>query len=281
MLKQWLLGLFLVILIVTVAYFWQRYFIYFPSAEEPKLQDFQAEDMQIIKIPVADGLTLSSWYKPPLDTKPIIVYLHGNAGHIGYRMPLVRQFLSQGFGVLLLEYRGYGGNPGKPTESGLYKDARAAMQFLQRQGIKGNNIVLYGESLGTGVATQMATEFPVCALVLQSPYTSLTALARYHYSWIPMPMIDKYDSLSRIQKIHVPILMLHGKLDGVVPYNQGLTLFHQANQPKEWIEFSDKGHQNLWNDQFAETVIHFIHAYCGADSKHVLERYPRGSLGET
>ncbi|MCW8444452.1 alpha/beta fold hydrolase [Fluoribacter gormanii] len=270
--KQWLLVLILFILIATVAYFWQRYFIYFPSSEKPNLQDFQAEDMQIIKIPVVNGLTLSSWYKPPVDKKPVILYLHGNAGHIGYRMPLVRQFLSEGFGVLLLEYRGYGGNSGKPTESGLYQDARAAMQFLQQRGIEGKNIVLYGESLGTGVATQMAIEFPVCALVLQSPYTSLTALARFHYSWLPMPMIDRYDSLSRIQKIHVPILMLHGKLDEVVPYNQGLALFNQANQPKEWIEFSDKGHQNLWNAHFAQAVVHFINVYCGAHFKQILDR---------
>ncbi len=267
MLKQWLLILFLFILIVTLAYFSQRSFIYFPSPENPNPKDFQAEDMQIIKIPVTDGMTLSSWYKPSVDKKPVILYLHGNAGHIGYRMYLVRQFLSEGFGVLLLEYRGYGGNPGKPTESGLYQDARGAMHFLQQQGIQGSNIVLYGESLGTGIATQMATEFPVCALVLQSPYTSFTALARFHYPWLPIPVIDKYDSLSRIQKIHVPILMLHGKRDEVVPFNQGLTLFNHANQPKEWIEFPDKGHQNLWDAHFAQVIIHFIHDHCGTGSQ--------------
>ncbi|MGM9452026.1 alpha/beta hydrolase [Legionella bozemanae] len=263
--KQLLLVLFLFILIVTLAYFLQRHFIYFPSPEKPSLSDFQAEDMQIIKLPVADGLTLSSWYKPAVDNKPTILYLHGNAGHIGYRMYLARQFLSQGFGVLLLEYRGYGGNPGKPTESGLYQDARAAMTFLQQQGVPVNNIVLYGESLGTGVATQMATEFPICSLVLQSPYTSLTALARFHYSWVLMPVIDKYDSLSRIQNIHVPILMLHGKLDEVVPYDQGLALFNHANQPKKWIEFANKGHHNLWDEHFAQIVIHFINTYCGPE----------------
>lgn len=123
-------------------------------------------------------------------------------------------------------------------------------------------MILYGESLGTGVATQLATEFPICALVLQSPYTSLTALARYHYFWLPIPLIDKYDSLSRIQKIHVPTLMLHGQLDEVVPYSQGLTLFKFANQPKKWVAFPDKGHQNLWDARFACVVSQFIHSYC-------------------
>lgn len=264
--KQLLLVLFLFILIVTLAYFFQRHFIYFPSPEKPNLRDFQAEDMQIIKIPVADGLILSSWYKPAVDNKPTILYLHGNAGHIGYRMYLARQFLAEGFGMLLLEYRGYGGNPGKPTESGLYQDARAAIKFLHQQGVQ-KNIVLYGESLGTGVATQIATEFPVCSLVLQSPYTSLTAMARFHYSWVPMPVIDKYDSLSRIQKIHAPVLMLHGKLDEVVPYDLGLTLFNQANQPKKWIEFADRGHHNLWDEHFVQIIIHFINTYCGPEFK--------------
>jgi fermentation-respiration switch protein FrsA (DUF1100 family) len=262
MFKPFLLILLLLILIFALAYSLQRYFIYFPSAEKPNPKDFQAEDMQVIQLTVADGLTLNSWYKPPLDNKPVILYLHGNAGHIGYRMFLARYFLSAGFGVLLLEYRGYGGNPGKPTESGLYQDGRAAIKFLQQRGIQERNIILYGESLGTGVATQLATEFPICALVLQSPYTSLTSLARYHYFGLPMPIIDKFDSLARIQKIHVPILMLHGKLDEIVPYAQGLTLFNQANQPKEWMELPNKGHHDLWDAHFAHAVINFINSYC-------------------
>lgn len=261
MLKQLLLVVLFLILALLVTYSLQRYLIYFPTAEIPNRKDFHAQDMQVVKISVADGLLVNAWYKPSVAYKPVILYLHGNGGHIGYRMPLVRQFLSAGFGVLLLEYRGYGGNPGKPTESGLYEDGRAAMRFLQ-QANQHKQIVLYGESLGTGVATQLATEFPICALVLQSPYTSLSALARYHYRWLPVAVLDKYDSLSRIQKIQAPTLMLHGKLDDVVPYSQGLALFERANQPKQWEEFPTKGHHDLWDQHFAHTVINFINAYC-------------------
>lgn len=261
-LKQFLFLLLLILFILIVVYFLQRRLVYFPDSEKPNPQGFHAQDMQVIQIHVADGLTLNSWYKPPMDKKPTVLYLHGNAGNIGSRMYLVRQFLSAGFGVFLLEYRGYGGNPGSPTELGFYQDGRAAIQFLRQQGIPEHNVVLYGESLGTGVATQLATEYPICALILQSPYTSLTALARYHYFWLPIPLMDKYDSLSRIKKIHVPILMLHGQLDEVVPYSQGLTLFHMANQPKQWIKFPDKGHHNLWNEHFAQEVIHFIQSSC-------------------
>jgi fermentation-respiration switch protein FrsA (DUF1100 family) len=90
----------------------------------------------------------------------------------------------------------------------------------------------------------------------------MTALARYHYFWLPIPITDKYDSLSRIQKIHVPVLMLHGQLDEIVPYSQGLTLFNAANQPKKWIDFPTKGHQNLWDEHFARLVIQFINSNC-------------------
>lgn len=252
----------LFLLVLAIASPLQRALIYFPSLEKPNPKEFHAEDMQVIQIPVADRLILSSWYKPPLDKMSVILYLHGNAGHIGYRMRLLRQFIDAGFGVLLLEYRGYGGNPGTPTESGFYQDGRAAMHFLQQQGIQDDKIVLYGESLGTGVATQLATEFSVCALILQSPYTTLTALARYHYFWLPLPVLDKYDSLSRIQKIHAPLLVLHGKLDNVVPYTQGLILFDLANQPKQWHEFPTKGHHDLWDGNFASIVINFINEYC-------------------
>src|SRR5690348_8686727 len=127
MLKTLLEILFILVIVFAVAYSLQRSFIYFPSKEKPNPNEFHAQDMQVTKIAVADGLLLNSWYKPALPNKPVILYLHGNAGHIGHRMYLVRQLISAGFGVLLLEYRGYGGNPGRPTESGLYQDARAAM----------------------------------------------------------------------------------------------------------------------------------------------------------
>lgn len=262
-LKQMVLITVLVLVVLLLIYVFQRHLIYFPDTEQPLPQNFSAADMKIIKIPVSKDITLSSWYRPAQDKKTTILYLHGNAGHIGYRMPLVRSFISAGFGVLLLEYRGFGGNPGTPTESGFYQDGRAALLFLQQQGIEVSNIVLYGESLGTGVATKLATEFKTCAVVLQSPYTSLTALARYHYPWLPpLPFMDKYDSLSRIQDIHTPLFVMYGKLDNVVPPEQSLTLFEKANQPKEMVEFSTKGHHDLWDNNFAVLLINFIHKTC-------------------
>ena len=245
-------------LMLAMIYIFQRHLIYFPATKTPTRQAYDAGDMQSIKLTTSDNVILNAWYKPAATDKPTILYLHGNAGHIGFRMYLVRQFISQGFGVLLFDYRGYGGNKGTPTEEGLYQDARAAMYFLQQQGLGNKQLILYGESLGTGVATKLATEFQICALILQSPYTSLTALTRYHYPWLFIPPKDKYDSLERIKNIHAPLLILHGKRDDVVPYLLGLELFNQANEPKQWVAFPDRGHNDLWDTKFVEVVNHFI-----------------------
>ena len=144
--------------------------------------------------------------------RPVIVYFHGNGGHIGYRADRVERFAREGYGVLMLEYRGYGGNPGMPSEAGLFEDAAAALRFVAAQGVPGHRLVLYGESLGTGIAVQAATTREVGAVVLESPYTSIAAAAQFHYPFIPAAWLvsDRYDSLSRIGQVRAPILMLHG-----------------------------------------------------------------------
>jgi fermentation-respiration switch protein FrsA (DUF1100 family) len=246
-------------------YVMQRTLVYSPSKITPSRQAFQAEDMQQIQLITADNISLNAWYKAATpSTQPTIIIFHGNAGHIGTRMPLARQLIQKGFGVLLLDYRGYGGNPGHPSETGLYQDAHAGMFFLKKQNIPMKQTVLYGESIGTGVAVKMATEYPnACALILQSPYTTLKALGKYRYPWIPIAPWDKFDSLSRIQSVHIPLLALHGTHDTVVPYQQGSSLFKAANQPKQWHRFENKGHNDLWTPEFIHAVHSFISEYCG------------------
>jgi fermentation-respiration switch protein FrsA (DUF1100 family) len=244
-------------------YFSQRSLIYYPSQEIPQLINYQAVDMQIVSLPTQDGLILRSWYKPAIRNLPTILFLHGNAGHIGNRMPLARQLMDAGFGLLLLEYRGYGGNKGRPTEKGLYEDGRAGMKFLHQQGIKQEKIVLYGESLGSGVATKLALENSLCAVVLQSPYTSFSDLARYHYPWTFFKPWDRFDSIDRIQAIATPLLIVHGRVDEVVPYSQGLKLFQQAPEPKKMISFEQQSHNDIWGAPgFADNVSAFIKQYC-------------------
>ena len=172
---------------------------------------------------------------------------HGNAGHIGYHADRIERFAQGGYGALMLEYRGFGGNPGEPSEAGLLKDAAAALRFVAAQGVPARRVVLYGESLGTGVAVQAATRHQVGAVVLKSPYTSIAAAAQFHYPFIPASWLvsDRYNSLSRIAEVRAPILMLHGARDGVIPLRLGEALFAAAPEPKEqWIA-PQAGHADL------------------------------------
>lgn len=263
MIKQVLtVSLFVFLFITFTLYLLQRHLIYYPAKEMPSRQLFHAEDMQQLTLQTADGMSLYGWYKPAAPNQPTLLYLHGNAGHIGFRMPWVRPFLSAGFGVFLLEYRGFGGNKGKPTEQGLYSDGRSAIHYLQKQGIRPDHLAIYGESLGTGVATKLASEYPICALVLQSPFTSLPAVARYHFPWALIEPWDKYDSLGRISSINVPLLILHGKKDTLVPFVQGLTLFNQANEPKRLIALENKGHNEMWDLNYFNEIRDFIRSHC-------------------
>lgn len=263
MIKQLLLvGLCLILALSLGIYIFQRYLIYMPAKDVPTREAYDALDMQVLQLVTADNLSLLAWYKPATPRQPTILLLHGNAGNIGYRMPLAREFITAGFGVLLLEYRGYAGNSGFPSERGLYTDGDAAMTFLHKQGIGDKQIVLYGESLGTAVATQVATQYSVCALILQSPFISLASIAQRQYPWIPLKPWDRFDTLSRIRNIHAPLLILHGTHDVLVPFDDALTLFQHAVEPKKMLEFPGRGHNDLWNDEFFKQVIAFIRGNC-------------------
>lgn len=226
---------------ILLIYVFQRSFIYLPSKEKPDPRDYNAHDMKVVSIMMREGHSVDSWFKSPLHHKPTILFLHGNAGHIGYRMPIARHFIQAGLGVLLLEYRGYGGNKGNPTEQSLYEDARAGMQFLLENNIHADDIVIYGESLGSAVGIQLALEYPVCALILQSPFTSLSKMAQYHYPWMMFTPWDKFNSIDKIQSIKMPLLVIHAKLDNIVPYSQGLSIYSKAPDPKEIVTIQKEG----------------------------------------
>ena len=261
--KVVLIGVIIFVMNTCFMYFFQRHYMYHPSLDTPQLSYHQADDMRAVSLYTQDGLKLQSWYKPAKETNPTMIYLHGNAGNIGTRVPFVRHFLNKGFGVLLLEYRGYGGNKGKPTEQGLYQDGRAGMRFLHQQGIKPEQIVIYGESLGSGVATMLAVEYKICALILQSPFSSFIDLARYHYPWLLMKPWDRFDSIKRIPMSVAPLLILHGQNDSIVPYSQGFALFEQAHEPKKMLHFEHIGHNDLQHvPDVADKIIVFIAQYC-------------------
>jgi fermentation-respiration switch protein FrsA (DUF1100 family) len=247
-------------LFVLLVYLLQRHLIYFPSPVNamPSPDASGVPEMHIVELHTADGLTLKAWYqKPPLANAPTLVYFHGNAGHIGHRAFQVMPFLTAGYGVLLVTYRGYSGNPGTPCEEGLYLDARASLEFLASQNIPNRNIVLYGESIGTAVACQMASEYTVGAIILQSPFTSLEDVGKYHYPFLPVGWLikDKFDSLKKTSQLHVPVLMLCGDNDTIIPPSLSLKLFHAFSEPKQFVSVAHSGHNDLYEPR---SVILFI-----------------------
>lgn len=246
--------------LLAYLYFHQRQLLYFPDRSRPQLGELKRIGVREVRLTTADGLDLLSWHLPPREGRPVIAYFHGNGGNIAYRADRVQRFAREGYGMLLVEYRGYGGNPGAPSEAGLFADAGAGLDFLRREGIAARRVVLYGESLGTAVAVYAAAQLPVGAIVLESPFTSIAALAQYHYPFVPAALLvaDRFDSLSRIAATKAPLLVLQGGDDGVVPARFGEALLAAANQPKERWFVPHAGHEDLARFGALDAVVAFI-----------------------
>jgi len=246
---------------VALLYTTQRGLLYHPVQTIPAPADYGVGEMTAIRIPTADGLALLAWWRPPrMPTSPVLAYFHGNAGHIGERADKVRDYLAAGYGVLLLSYRYNAGSGGKPSEEALFTDGRAAMAFLAREGVAGGRIVLYGESLGTGIAVAMAATHDIGALVLEAPYVSMAELAQYHYWYTPARWLirDRFDSMSRIGAIGAPLLVVHGRKDRLIPPRFGQALFDAAREPKE-IELIDEArHNDLLDYGLTQFVLRFV-----------------------
>ncbi|MBB71048.1 MAG: hypothetical protein CMF50_01460 [Legionellales bacterium] len=254
-----LLSIVLIYVLVAVfLYLFQRQIIYRPGYG-PTGDHWALPKGETITLTTNDGLSLQAWYRPAQRNLPTLLIFHGNAGAINLRSYLVTPYLIHGYGVFLFDYRGYGGNPGKPTETGLYKDGEAAVNYL-RQRVKPRCIVYYGESLGTGVAVEMALHYPPAALVLQSPYSSLGDVGSYHYPFLPVKLLmkDKYTSIEKITRLHIPVLMMHGSSDTIVPAKLGERLFVAANQPKQWQSFEVHGHNDMPSMQMFQATDKFL-----------------------
>jgi hypothetical protein len=240
----------------------QRSILYVPNTSAPALADVGLQGiMEAVDTKSADGLSLLAWYRPPpSNPTPVLVYFHGNAGHIGDRADRVRPYIDAGLGVLLVEYRGYAGNPGRPSEAGLYADAHAALDFLVQERIPLERMVFYGESLGSAVAVQVAMERGCAGLVLEAPFTSVAAVAQARYWMFPVrPLVlDKFDTLSKIGKIRCPLLLMHGEGDGVVPIRYGRQVFAAAAEPKEAKWFAGGTHSNFDELGASDVVLDFL-----------------------
>lgn len=247
--------------IVAFMAIFQRKLLYLPDKKigSPEIYGLTGFSEYFIK--TSDNISIQAWYKPARDGMPTILYFHGNASHMGNRAGIYSALAGKGFGVFSISYRGYGKSEGSPHEKGLYTDAQAAISFLtQENKIPLDHLILYGESLGTGVAVEMAQEHNVKAVILQAPYTSVSGRAAEIYFFMPVKlvMVDHFDSLSKITKIKSPLLIIHGELDITIPIRHGKRLLEAATTQKESVFFNDVGHNNFDSTEIAANVLDFI-----------------------
>jgi alpha-beta hydrolase superfamily lysophospholipase len=209
--------------------------------------------IEVVKYTTADNLTLTSWYAPPKGDKPVFVMFHGNAENISSWISLPDYFTKLGYGFLLAEYRGYGNNPGSPSEQGFYNDGRAAMAWLMKeQKIPENKIIIYGMSMGSGTASQMASEYKnIKALVLEAPFTSAVNEATDVYPFIGPAkylVLDKFDNISKAPSFKMPVIVLQGSDDEVIRATHGKAVFDALTTPVKKYVLIPGGHHNDLKD---------------------------------
>jgi len=248
---------------IILIYFYQRNLLYHPSEN-----NYQNDAIQFnydeISIKVDKEIQLKSWIiKKNFKKFKTLVIFHGNAGHLSNRIYKLNELYKLDINILLISWRGFSGNKGLPTENNLYADAKAAIKWLNKEGVSNNQIILYGESLGSGVAVELGKENNFNSIILESPFTSIENAAKIYYPYLPVRLLlkDRYDSINKINMINTPILIMHGKKDDVVPFSMGKELFEKANSPKQSYFTPDDDHMMEFNSSLLQKIKDFIEKY--------------------
>lgn len=243
-----LVGIVVLLAIVAIIWTQQRRMIYFPFARVPSPAAVGLSGATAVSFPTADGLTLNGWFVSQTDTPQFtIIVFNGNAGNRAFRAPLATAFARANLDVLLFDYRGFGGNPGAPTEAGLKADARAARDYVaNRADVDRRRLVYFGESLGTAVAAELAIDHPPAALILRSPFTSMADLGRHHYAFLPVRWLlrDHYSTIGRVARVNAPLLVIGGDSDRIVPIEQTRRVYEAAREPKSLLVIRGADHND-------------------------------------
>jgi len=221
-------------LFLVFLYFYQRNLLYHPN-ENNYSGDKLLVDIERVKIKTTDNIELLGWFhKKNLKDFKTLVFFHGNAGSLENRIHKLNHFKDININFLIIAWRGFSGNSGEPSEKGLYQDGKSTINWLIKKGLNEKDIILYGESLGTGVVTHLAQNKDFAGVILETPFTSMIDAAKKFYPFIPVKLLlkDKFENNKKIQNIKSPILIMHGELDQVVPYSMGKAIYEIANEPK-------------------------------------------------
>jgi uncharacterized protein len=248
--------------IILLVYAFQRNLLYHPN-ENNYSDDQILVTVKKVRINTKDNIELISWYhnKNKSDYKTIL-FLHGNAGSLKNRIHKINHLKNIDVNFLIIAWRGFSGNKGKPTEEGLYEDARSAIKWLKSQGVAEKNIIIYGESLGTGVAIEIAQHKNFAGIILESPFTSMIDVAKDKYPFLPVSLLlkDKYESNKKIKNIKIPIMVMHGKVDNIVPFHMGKKIYDEAKMPKYFYFPEYDNHMMNYDENFLNVLKNYIYS---------------------
>ncbi len=246
--------------LLAFLYFYQRNLMYHPD-ENNYFNDKLSVDIEKIKVQTQDGLDLLGWFhEKDIKKYKTILYFHGNAGSLENRIHKLNHFRDMNVNFLIIAWRGFSGNQGKPSETGLYKDGESAIKWLLKKGVDEKNIVIYGESLGTGVATHLSQNKKFAGVILETPFTSMIDAAKKFYPYIPVGLLlkDKFENKNKIKNIKSPILIMHGEKDQIVPFEMGRKMFEIANEPKYSYFTKYDNHMMEYDESLVKALNSFL-----------------------
>ena len=246
--------------ILTYTYIFQRKLLYHPIENNYPGDQLLAK-IEKVKVKTKDNIELLSWFhNKNLEKYKTILFFHGNAGALDNRIHKINHFKDMDVNFLIVAWRGFSGNEGQPTEVGLYEDGKSAVRWLNNKGILDKDIIIYGESLGTGIAVEIAQNKNFAGIILESPFTSMVEAAKTKYPYLPVRLLlkDKYESDKKIKNIISPILIMHGKVDQIVPFYMGKKMYEIANEPKYSYFSNYDDHMMEYNENMLKTLKAFI-----------------------
>ena len=257
--KSFFLLILIYFVITVVVYFFQRKLLYHPFSPQITGKGL-IHNFETINFKTSDNFELKGWFHLKNSNKKTILFLHGNAGNLDNRIDKLNFLGNMDINFLIISWRGYSGNPGNPSETGLYKDALGGIEWLNKKGISNDRIILYGESLGTAITAEVAQNENFAGIILEAPFTSMVDMGQKIYPIFPVKFLlkDKYESKNKIKNIKSPILVLHGRKDKIVPFYMGEKIFEMANSPK-FKYFTDlDDHMMNFDDKLIDEIDLFI-----------------------
>ena len=258
----YIFGLILIVyLIVTLGlYIFQRKLLYYPNFNSDIKGDGLSHSFENINIKTKDNINLKGWFHLKDLKKKTILFFHGNAGSLDNRIYKLNLLGNLDINFLIIAWRGYSGSSGKPTELGLYQDAKSAVNWLNLKGITEKNIILYGESLGTSVAIEIGQHKNFAGIILEAPFTSMADTGKKHYPFFPVKLLlkDKYENENKIKNIKFPILVMHGKKDKIIPFYMGKEIYNLANEPKSKYFTENDDHMMEFNQNLVNKIELFL-----------------------